>query len=149
MNQGQNFGYKKWSKNSDVFYGRPFCQVALVIRIKIWIDWGWSFHLTALIYTQGRHGEFEPGKAQNSTPNFFDRLFLIRAYWNPKSRQGPGLGGLASRGGPAFLSWYCLSCTMKCWFLLLLTDLYLFSFKRDKIGMNINCQVENEMISSL
>ena len=31
---------------------------------------------------------------------FFDRLFLIRAYWNPKSRQGPGLGGLASDGGP-------------------------------------------------
>ena len=27
-------------------------------------------------------------------------LFLIRVYWNPKSRQGPGLGGLASRGGP-------------------------------------------------
>ena len=29
---------------------------------------------------QGRHGEFEPGKALYSTPNFFDRLFLIRAY---------------------------------------------------------------------
>ena len=24
-----------------------------------------------------------------STPKFFDLLFLIRAYWNPKSRQGP------------------------------------------------------------
>ena len=23
---------------------------------------------------QGRHGEFEPGKAQYSTPNIFDRL---------------------------------------------------------------------------
>ena len=41
---------------------------------------------------QGRHGEFEPGKAQYSTPNLFDQLFLIREYWNPKSRQGPGLG---------------------------------------------------------
>ena len=49
---------------------------------------------------KGRHGEFESGKAQYYTPNFFDRLFLIRAYWNPKSRQGPGLGGLASRGAP-------------------------------------------------
>ena len=39
-------------------------------------------------------------QARLSTPNFFDRLFLIRVYWNPKSRQGPGLGGLASRGGP-------------------------------------------------
>ena len=29
---------------------------------------------------QGRHGEFELGKAQYSTPNFFDRLFLIRRY---------------------------------------------------------------------
>ena len=35
---------------------------------------------------QGRHGEFEPGKVQYSTPNFFDRLYLIRAYWSPKSR---------------------------------------------------------------
>ena len=25
---------------------------------------------------------------------FFDRLFLMRAYWNPKSRQGPGLEAL-------------------------------------------------------
>ena len=49
---------------------------------------------------QGRHGEFKPGKAQYSTPNFFDRLFLIREYSNLKSRHGPGLGGLASRGGP-------------------------------------------------
>ena len=49
---------------------------------------------------QGRHGEFEPGNAHYSTPSFFDQLFLIRAYWNPKSKQGPGLGGLASRGGP-------------------------------------------------
>ena len=32
---------------------------------------------------------------------YFHWLFLIRAYWNPKSRQDPGLGGLASRGGPA------------------------------------------------
>ena len=33
-----------------------------------------------LTQVQGRHGEFEPGKAQYSTPNFFDQLFLIRAY---------------------------------------------------------------------
>ena len=55
---------------------------------------------------QGRHGEFETGKAQYSTPNLFNWLFLIRVYRNPKSRQGPGLGGLgglaglASCGGP-------------------------------------------------
>ena len=36
--------------------------------------------------SQEQHSEFEPGKAQYSTPNLFDRLFLIRAYWNPKSR---------------------------------------------------------------
>ena len=46
---------------------------------------------------QGRHGEFEPGKAQYFTLNVFDRLFLIRAYCNPKFRQGPGLRGLTSR----------------------------------------------------
>ena len=54
-------------------------------------------------YVQGRHGEFEPGKAQYSTPNFLTGCYLyynLRAYWNPESRQGPGLGGLASRGGP-------------------------------------------------
>ena len=33
-------------------------------------------------------------------PKFFGRLFLIRTYWNPKSRQGPGLGGLTSPGAP-------------------------------------------------
>jgi len=31
---------------------------------------------------------------------FFDRLFLIRTYWNPKSGQGPNLANLACRGGP-------------------------------------------------
>ena len=30
--------------------------------------------------SQGRHGKFEPGKDQYSTPKGFDRLFLIRAY---------------------------------------------------------------------
>ena len=32
---------------------------------------------TKLYQNQGRHGEFEPGKVQYSTPKFFDRLFLI------------------------------------------------------------------------
>ena len=41
-----------------------------------------------LLGNQGRHGEFEPGKAQYFTLNVFDRLFLIRAYCNPKFRQG-------------------------------------------------------------
>ena len=58
-------------------------------------------------YTQGRHGKFEPGKVQYSTQKIFDRLFLIRAYWNQKSRQGSGLGGLSSRGGPE----YCIQDT--------------------------------------
>ena len=53
---------------------------------------------------QGRHGEFEPGKAQYSTPNSFDRLFLIRAYWNSTETQNLGkaqaLGAfLVGRGG--------------------------------------------------
>jgi hypothetical protein len=35
---------------------------------------------TDLHFYQGRHSKFEPDKAQYSTPNFFDRLFLIREY---------------------------------------------------------------------
>ena len=33
-----------------------------------------------ILAPQGRHGEFEPGKVQFSTPKCFDQLFLIRAY---------------------------------------------------------------------
>ena len=33
-----------------------------------------------IVQSQGRHNEFDPGKAQYSTPNFFDLLFLIRSY---------------------------------------------------------------------
>ena len=61
---------------------------------------------------QGLHGKFEPSKAQYSTPNFFDQLFLIRVYWNPKSRQGPGpLGALSAVAPlplvrPAGLPWF-------------------------------------------
>ena len=55
------------------------------------------------ISLQGHLGEFEPGKVQYSTPKFVDQLFLIRAYWNPKSRQGPNL---LCREGPArILAW--------------------------------------------
>ena len=66
----------------------------------------WSSAIDREFFTrilQGRQGEYEPGKAQYSTPNIFDQLFLIRAYWNPKSRQGPGLGGFASRSGPVLI----------------------------------------------
>ena len=42
-------------------------------------DGSFAFELSTR--EQGRHGKFEPGKAQYSTSNFFDRLFLIiRAY---------------------------------------------------------------------
>ena len=62
-----------------------------------------------IVATQGRHGEFEPGKAQYSTPIFFDRLFLIRAYENPKFGQGPGLGGLPALAPLRFVCDYlCL-----------------------------------------
>ena len=37
---------------------------------------------------------------QYSTPKFFDQLFLIRVYWNPKSKQGPDLACLPCRSGP-------------------------------------------------
>ena len=57
----------------------------------------WHIHTSM----QCDKGKFEPGKAQYSTPNFFHLWFLIRVYWNAKSKQDPGLGGLASRGSPA------------------------------------------------
>ena len=37
-----------------------------------WADYAHHF--------QGRHGEFEPGKVQYSTPKILYRLFLIGAY---------------------------------------------------------------------
>ena len=43
---------------------------------------------------QGRHSEFEPDKVQYFTPKFFDRLFLIRAYWNPNLGKAQALGAL-------------------------------------------------------
>ena len=48
-------------------------------------QWRAKFCFTnSYVQCQGRHNEFEPDKALYSTPNF----------WNPKSRQGPGCGGL-------------------------------------------------------
>ena len=37
-----------------------------------------SFTAENRVGSQGRHGKFDPDKAQYSTPNFFDLLFLIR-----------------------------------------------------------------------
>ena len=60
----------------------------------------WGSFLNSVAWIQVRHSKFEPDKAQYSTPNFFDWLFLMRVCSNPKFRQGPGLGGLSSRGDP-------------------------------------------------
>ena len=38
---------------------------------------------------QGRHGEFQPGKAQYSTPNFFDRLLARPRTWGPSQPWRP------------------------------------------------------------
>ena len=54
---------------------------------------------------QGRHGEIEPGKVQYSTPKFFDRLFLIRAYWNQNLGKDQTL--------PAFPAVADLTCSLK------------------------------------
>ena len=59
---------------------------------------------------KGRHGEFEPGPNLYSTPIFLDRLCLIRVYWNPKSRQDQGLGGLASHGASEYLKEIIVFC---------------------------------------
>ena len=62
---------------------------------------------------QGRHGEFQPGKAQYSPPNFFDRLLARPRPWGPsqpwrpwdgeplQARRKRGAGGARA---PHFLS---------------------------------------------
>ena len=49
---------------------------------------------------QGRHGEFEPDKAHSTVVGIICPPGWDRVNCNPKFRQGPGLGGLSSRGGP-------------------------------------------------
>ena len=53
---------------------------------------------TSLDYdlTQARHGEFEPGKAQYSTPNFFDRLFLKERIETQNLDKAQALGALVA-----------------------------------------------------
>ena len=48
-------------------------------------------------------------QTQYSTLNFFDQSFIIKGYSNPKSRQGPGLGALASRVAPVMIYSTCVS----------------------------------------
>ena len=45
---------------------------------------------------QGRHGEFEPGKAQYSTPNFFDRFFLYEHIETQNLGKAQAFGALPS-----------------------------------------------------
>ena len=67
---------------------------------------------TKYYQVQGRHGEFEQDKAQHSTPNFFDRLFLIRVIEIQNLGKVQALGALV---GVAALRW-CLFCcsTSEC-----------------------------------
>ena len=41
------------------------------------------------LWMQGRHGEFQPGKARYSTPNFFDRLLARPRTWGPSQPWRP------------------------------------------------------------
>ena len=51
-------------------------------------------------------------------PNFFDQLFLMKTYWNPKSRQGPSLGGRGSVANWDFISIFLHISLGHCWKLL-------------------------------
>ena len=54
-----------------------------------------------LIFTvQGRHGEFELGKAQYSTPIFLTCSFFQEHIETQNLGKAQGLGGLTSRGSP-------------------------------------------------
>ena len=92
------FKVSNWLLILRILYWQSFIDILclfiphfIVIRIHLAVD--------LIISYQGHHGEFEPGKVQYSTQKFFDWLFLMRAYWNPKSRQVPNL---ACHGGPAY-----------------------------------------------
>ena len=58
---------------------RALALVPYFLNKMEWMD-ALLFKKKKRFIPQSRHGEFEPGKAQYSTPNFFDQLFLIRAY---------------------------------------------------------------------
>ena len=57
-----------------------------------WVE-SW-FRIRLDTFSQGRHGEFKPDKAQYSTPNFFDRLFFIKVYWTQNLGKVQALGAL-------------------------------------------------------
>ena len=73
--------------------GRTGCWLFSLWHLLLWLKASCSFRTT------GVPRPIWARQGQIFYPNFFDQLFLIRTYWNPKSRQGPSLGGLASRGG--------------------------------------------------
>ena len=107
----KNFCFKDCARHGNLIMG-------FIKLYSLWISFCWQKQMAAEFFKelklrlnlskrlrlQGRHSKFEPDKAQYSTQDFFDRLSLIRTYWKPKSRQGPGLGGLASRGARGLIS---------------------------------------------
>ena len=110
------WGFWIFLKTLYFIKSRPFCSFGSFLFFLL----TWSlFHfvyskfilhkLHNLSHVQGRHGEFEPGKVQYSTPNFFDRLFLIRAYWNPNLGKAQALGAL-----PAVAPLHLEHCVHNC-----------------------------------
>jgi hypothetical protein len=67
--------------------------------------WLWCFFTLLVALAHGAPQRIWARQGPIFYPKFFDRLFLIRVYWDPKSRQGQGLGGLASCGGPEKEGW--------------------------------------------
>ena len=55
---------------------RALALVPYFLNKMEWMD-ALLFKKKKRFIPQSRHGEFEPGKAQYSTPNFFDRFFLV------------------------------------------------------------------------
>ena len=70
----------------------------------------------ACLLLQGRHATANLNQARpNILPQFFfDQLFLMRAYWNPKSRQGPGLGGALPAVAALYCIWRLSMATVTC-----------------------------------
>ena len=59
------------TSNMQTIYAMSFYEFKF-----IWIQMGCVKVAKVFYYFQGRHGEFDPGKVQYSTPKFFDNRVL-------------------------------------------------------------------------
>ena len=85
------------------------CQLVLSCRKSR--KFNFNFNLT---WSKPRDATANSSQARlNILPQFFWPVVSYKSILNPKSRQGPGLGGLASHGGPVSLLQNCSAPKME------------------------------------